>query len=68
MNPCTTDACNAGTLTHDPLSVGTRCNTTNYCDSLSRCVACLAGTDCGTATECADTDLQQRRVWDEPHA
>ena len=52
-NPCTIDWCNAGTPTHDAVAVGTRCNTTGYCDAQKRCVACLAPSDCGTATDCA---------------
>jgi hypothetical protein len=51
--PCTTDACNAGTPTHTPVTVGTACNGANQCDAQGECVACLTPDDCGTATECA---------------
>jgi RHS repeat-associated protein len=46
-NPCTTDACTGGVVTHTPVAAGTSCSDGNACNGLETCNAaatCVSGT------------------------
>ncbi|MFO0660896.1 MAG: proprotein convertase P-domain-containing protein [Polyangiaceae bacterium] len=52
-NPCTTDSCNAGQITHTNEVVGASCGTNLKCDGNGACVGCVTKDDCpGTDDEC----------------
>ncbi len=52
-NPCTTDACNAGTPTHAPVMAGFVCGAGQACDGAGNCNGCLTAASCpGQDDEC----------------
>lgn len=52
-NPCTTDECNSGTTSHQPVASGMSCGGGKVCDGATNCVQCLSASTCtGTDTDC----------------
>ena len=52
-NPCTNDACSAGTATHLPVMAGLMCGVGQACDGAGSCNGCLTAATCpGQDDEC----------------
>jgi len=51
-NPCTTDVCTNGAISHVPVTSGTSCGGSSICDGAGHCVQCVTNGDCGTDTAC----------------
>jgi hypothetical protein len=59
-NPCTVDACDAGTPTHLPEPSSTPCGVDLLCDGAGTCVGCVLPSDCpGADTACATRTCTQ---------
>jgi hypothetical protein len=51
-NPCTTDTCTNGAISHTPVASGASCGGSSICDGAGHCVQCVSNSDCGTDTAC----------------
>ena len=53
LNECTTDACDTGTCTNDPVADGAGCDDLDFCTESDACSAGVCG---GTARDCSAAD------------
>lgn len=61
-NPCTTDACQAGTPMYADAPEGTPCGNALSCNAVGQCAGCTEDAQCGESSACATVSCNDEQI------